>query len=345
MSWYLKSRIFLESVINLSVCEADKFIDHEIETLVQGNRSTTIFQILDEQASKTFSSFERLMLDFLQPSSVQLLANLNECLRKYFESSNATVAALAEAETASCALEQLTVLRSSQSSYDSVEDDSPRMAPRMAVTPRGSINETASAVDAEIMNHALSFSASPQLPLCIPMDSGVAARDVPNSVSNIQSTALSLILYTAVVCHRNWWKPSIVPHRLTIQRDSVSDVLAILRVDQGHEYLFCPQIVLPVMRSGSEVSFPKVCLQLTDPKGKELDARELDKHNMFLTKSSMPGSSAVVKPSFKNSAFRNAGYSIRVLQYFLEVEYDALAQGCLWWYMSDTGRFVVYCFY
>jgi hypothetical protein len=332
MLWYLKSKIFIESVAGY-VCEADKFIGHQIETQKADNRSRTTYHIVDEHTTTEFSSFKRLMLDHLQPSGLQLLGNLNECLKRCFYTSSTTLEVLAR-----------TVLRNSQSSYDSSEEDSPRMAPRVAnanISPAGT-GQAAPAVHVDVLNQSLSTPAS-QVLISVQADSSsiVAAQDVLSSCGIVSSTALCLLHYTVVVCQQSWWsrKPSMIPHCLRLYNGSVSDVLRILQVDQCREYTFFPALVLSVSRVGSEVSFPKVPIELTDRKGEILDARELDNYNVNLMNFSMPSSSILNKSTRKGSVFRNSGFSIRVWQYFLQVTFDALADAGQWWYMSDSGRF------
>jgi hypothetical protein len=340
MLWYLKSKIFIESVVG-HVCEADKFILHQIETPVVGNRSRTIYQVVDEYQPKAFSSFKSLMLEFLQPSSFQLLANLNECLRRCFDPSNTTLNRLAR-----------TVLRDSQSSYDSSEEDSPRMAPRVARTEfsPASTSQAAPAVEVDL-NHTLSTPAFPQVLHSAQAHSSatLAAQDVLSSCCNVSSTALCLLHYTAVACQQSWWsrKPSMVPHCLRLRNgleNFSSDVQRILQVDHCYEYIFFPALVLPISCAGSEVSFPKVSMELTDRTGKVLDARELDNHNVNVMNFNMTSSSAANKSSRKGSVFRNSGYSIRVWQYFFQVTFDALAHAGQWWYLSDSGRFAASAF-
>lgn len=334
MLWYLKSKIFLEAVINLSVGEADKFIDKVINARHEGDSARPIYQIVDEHTPITFTSLERLMLDFLQPTSVQLLGNFNECLRKYFISSNTTAAA-------SVTSFPPTILRNSQSAYDSDDDGSPRLARRLSKdTPPATTAATAVAsVDLESLDDSSPSSASPEVPLPEEADTTFAAQPVRSSGGDVAATALCLIEYIAVV-ERSFWKPSIVPQCLRTLSDITSDVTGILKVGNCNEYIFCPMIVLPVSRSGSEVSFPKVAIHLSDAKGKSLDVRELEQYNLVLTDLATP-----LKPSsaIKGSVFRNAGYSVRVRQYFLQIACDAVAGAdVLWWYMNDDGRFAVF---
>jgi hypothetical protein len=330
MVWYLKSRVFLEAVINLSVGESDKFIDKVIKALHEGDPTRPIYQIVDEHTPRAFRSLERLMLDFLQPTSVQLLGSLNECLRKYFYSSNTTAAA-------SVTSFPPTILRNSQSAYDSSDDGSPRLARRLPhdTLPATTSTPAVAAVDVESLDGSSPSSASPEVPFPEEADDISTAQPVPSSGGGVAATALCLIEYIAVV-ERSWWKPSIVPQSLRTFGNTTSDVLGILKVGNCNEYIFCPIIVLPVSLSGSEVSFPKVAIHLSDAKGKTLDVRELDQHNLILK-----DFATTPKPSsaIKGSVFRNAGYSVRVRQYFLQIACDTSAGvDVLWWYMNDDGR-------
>ncbi len=305
MLWYLKSKIFIESVINLNVCEADLFIDGQLQTRRGAPKLGAVYQILDENTPRMFSSLKRMLLDYLQPSAVQLVGNLNDCLRRCFDRSRSTVCRV----TSSTSIPSLvpTILRSSQSGNDSsdAESDSPRLP--MRISPSSNVQPAAE----------------------VTLDSVPSAR--PNSI-RLTTSVVCLIEYTASVQRSwHWLKPSIVPHSLTMRSDLVSRVLGVANANNCRDYIFCPTAVLPDARSGSVISFPKVLLQLTDSKGQQLDSRELDNFKIDL---SAPPSSA-----FKGSVFRNTGYSIRVRQYFLQIEAAVLAAADeFWWYMNDSGR-------
>jgi hypothetical protein len=307
MLWYLKSKIFIESVINLNVCEADLFIDGQLQKRRSGHKLGAVYQILDENTPRMFSSLKRMLLDYLQPSAVQLVGNLNDCLRRCFDRSRSTVCRL----TSSSSMPSLvpTILRSSQSgngSSDS-EPDSPRLP--MRISPSSNVQPAAE----------------------VALDSVPSAG--PNSI-RLTTSVVCLIEYTASVQRSwHWLKPSIVPHSLAMRSDLVSrtGVLGVANANNCRDYIFCPTAVLPDARSGSVVSFPKVLLQLTDSKGQQLDSRELD--NLKIDLSAAPSS------AFKGSVFRNTGYSIRVRQYFLQIEAAVLAAAdAFWWYMNDSGR-------
>ena len=303
MLWYLKSKIFIESVINLSVCEADLFIDGQLQKRPGGHKLGAVYQILDENTPRMFSSLKRMLLDYLQPSAVQLVGNLNDCLRRCFDRSRSTVCRA----TSSSSMPSLmpTILRSSQSSNDSSDSDSPRLP--MRISPSSNVQPAAE----------------------LALDSVPSAR--PNSIRPTTSV-VCLIEYTASVQRSwHWLKPSIVPHSLAMRSDLASRVLGVASANNCRDYIFCPTAVLPDARSGSVISFPKVLLQLTDSKGQKLDSRELDNFKIDL---SAPPSSAS-----KGSVFRNTGYSIRVRQYFLQIEAAVIAAAdkC-WWYMNDGGR-------
>ena len=303
MLWYLKSKIFIESVINLSVCEADLFIDGQLQKRPGGDKLGAVYQILDENTPRMFSSLKRMLLDYLQPSAVQLVGNLNDCLRRCFDRSRSTVCRA----TSSSSMPSLvpTILRASQSSNDSSDLDSPRLPVR--ISPSSNVQPAAE----------------------VALDSVPSAR--PNSIRPMTSV-VCLIEYTASVQRSwHWLKPSIVPHSLAMRSDLASRVLGVASANNCRDYIFCPTAVLPDARSGSVISFPKVLLQLTDSKGQKLDSRELDNFKIDL---SAPPSSAS-----KGSVFRNTGYSIRVRQYFLQIEAAviAAADNC-WWYMNDSGR-------
>jgi hypothetical protein len=331
MYWYLRSKIFIESVINLSVCEADAFIDTQVQRELDGDRSETIYQICDEQAPMTFSSLKRMLLDYLQPSAVQLLGNLNECIRRCFESFNGNA-------VESFPTLEPTILRSSQSFDDSDDDSSPRLARKMKPIASSKQSE---ATTTEIVFDTMSTSECPAVsPFVVPSHDGVdmivAVRDISSSFSDPKTTALCVVEYSASV-QRRWLAPSITPHCLKLNGGILSHVSGIVKSNDCHEYIFCPSVMLPDMRNGAVVSFSKVPLLLTDSKGKQLDARELDCFKMDLSSSTARRNSNLIK----NQVFRNTGYSIKVRQYFLEIESSMLADTyVLWWYMDDSGRYV-----
>ena len=339
MYWYLKSKIFIESVINLSICEADAFIDKQFQPELEGNRSETMYQIFDEQAPISFSSLQRMLLDYLQPSAVQLLGSFNECIRRCFNSSSCHVAAsLPNLE--STILIEPTILRASQ--IDSDEDDdnaSLGLAKRLTATALDNFTEATATKTVQSVLSTSECTSSTQAanPSHADVHEFVAVQDVRSSCNHPETTALCVIEYSAVM-QRRWLVPSIVPNCLKLHGDLVSHVSGILKADAYHEYVFLPTVVLPDSASVSIVSFPKIAMRLTDAKGKQLDARELDSFTMNLLNSPTDQKSSNL---IKSNVFRNSGYSIRVRQYFLQIESRLLADTyVLWWYMDDSGRFV-----
>jgi hypothetical protein len=337
MYWYIKSKVFIESVINLSVCEADEFIDALVQRELKGNRSETIYQILDEETPMTFSSLQRMLLDYLQPSAVQLLGNLNHCIRRCFHSSGSHVAAPPPTLVP-------TILRSSQSLNDSDDDSSPRLASKTK-KPLASFNDPQTTAK-EIAPHVVSSSECPAIPLCADEDQAVAALNISNSCREPQITSvcavepqtasLCVVEYSAAI-QRRWLAPSIIPHCLRLPNGLVSHVSGVAKSNDCHEYMFYPVVLLPDSRDDPIVSFSKARMTLTDSKGKQLDSRELDCCKMDLGWSTAQKSSNFIK----NQVFRCTGHSIKVRQYFLQIERSMLADTyVLWWYMHDSGRSV-----
>ncbi len=326
MHWYLRSKIFIESVINLSVCEADLFINSQVQRELGDHRSNTIYQAFDEQTPMTFSSLERMLLDYLQPSAVQLLGNLHECIRRCFDSSGSHVA------TSSPNI-QPTILRFSQSYDDSDDEASPRLARKMRPASNGS-NQTCTTVP-----NVLSTPECPSFPPVATPSHADASElvAVPNtlvSCSEPDTTALCVVEYIASV-QRRWLAPSIVPYCMKFHNGLASHVSGIVKSNGLYEYVFCPCVILPDTCSDSMIFFPKASMLLTDCKGKRLDARELDCFKMD------PRSSNARKTSnlIKNQVYRNTGYSIKVRQYFLQIDSSILADTyVLWWYTDDSGR-------
>ncbi len=86
--WFLKSRICLELVSKLSPGElgqADMFIAEEGERQFAVCKTGSIYQVMIEEATyETYASLKRMMLDHLQPTSIQLLTSLVGCLYRCF---------------------------------------------------------------------------------------------------------------------------------------------------------------------------------------------------------------------------------------------------------------------
>ena len=345
MFWYLKSRIFFESVYHFDeLCQADMFIDKHLQETSAGDRSPHFYQIFDEETPKTFSSLKRLLLDYLQPSALQLLVSMNDCLRRFFDLSRTASASASSGDRRSRI--EPTILRASQSS-DIDPDDSPRLARRVSTHTNSSeavSSSEASAAEvldapAPVLNCEGSASAQDAPPVQADSDA-VAAAQAALSSSNecpsaLQSRIVCIIEYKAVVEQHRWTfslRPSLVPYRWCAHDRIKSHVIGVIKADGCQEYVFSPVTVLPFSRLDSVFTFRSVPMRLEDAKGNTLDTRVLESIKMD---TSQPSSSAAIK----GSVFRMQGYSIRVRQYFLQLEADALdAANAVWLYLNDAGR-------